>query len=427
MTKILKAPQTVTSFAGISFVNDAFAQCGLSKLIDEDLGNRKSVAYKYSDIFRSLFDIFFCGGDVIEDIQQHLRPTLEHIPGNKVPSSDTLLRGIKELSLANTKVESSKGNVYNFNINHKLNNLNIKSLLLTNQLKRGEYYDFDYDNQIIACEKYDSKRTYKKNKGYCPGVATIGDKIVYVENRDGNATVKIGQAQTLQNAYTILKNNDIHVNRSRMDAGSYSKEIIETVAKNSRLFYIRANRCDDITNQIRQITNWKKETINFKEYEVASIPFRQFFEDKNYRLVVMRTKEDNHDQMDIFTGDNLMYRCILTNDQVSTEKEVIIYYNQRGASEKTFDIQNNDFGWGRLPCSDMQYNTAYLIITAMLKNFYNYIIQKVATVFKDIPVTSRLKRFIFRFICVSGKWIRTARQNVLKLYTDRPYELLEFG
>jgi hypothetical protein len=84
----------------------------------------------------------------------------------------------------------------------------------------------------------------------------------------------------------------------------------------------------------------------------------------------------------------------------STEKEVIEHYNGRGASEKTFDIQNNDFGWKHLPTPDMNANTAYLIITAMLKNFYNELVAKVSKVFTDILPTSRLKRFIFRFITV---------------------------
>jgi hypothetical protein len=44
---------------------------------------------------RNLFNIFFCGGDCAEDIQTHLREALENIPGNSVPSADTLLRGKK--------------------------------------------------------------------------------------------------------------------------------------------------------------------------------------------------------------------------------------------------------------------------------------------------------------------------------------------
>ncbi len=63
---------------------------------------------------------------------------------------------------------------------------------LTNVFLSGGY-DFDYDNQINANNKWDAKKTYKKNKGYFPGVATVGNKIVGIENRDGNANVKFTQ------------------------------------------------------------------------------------------------------------------------------------------------------------------------------------------------------------------------------------------
>ena len=143
---------------------------------------------------------FLSGGDCAEDIQTHLGKHLKSIPGNHVPSADTILRGIKELATQNTSFTSNQGKTYDFNINTKLNLLNIKSLLLTKQLQKDTYYDFDYDNQIIATEKYDTKHTYKHTKGYFPGVATIGNKIVYIENRDGNANVKLEQASTLSRA-----------------------------------------------------------------------------------------------------------------------------------------------------------------------------------------------------------------------------------
>ena len=154
---------------------------------------------------------------------------------------------------------------------------------------------------------------------------------------------------------------------------------------------------------------------------VVSIPFTQFLAEQNYRLVVMREKTGDL-QLDLFEGEKFNYRSILTNDHQSTEKEVIEYYNQRGASEKIFDIQNNDFGWNRLPTSDMNANTAYLILTAMLKNFYNYLLSKVSAVFTDILPVSRLKRFIFRFITVPGRYVYRGRQWILQLYTNNPYE-----
>lgn len=422
--KIQKYSNTVSPFAGISLVNHLFNKAGLSQLIDTELGNRvKTVGYSYSDIIRNLTNVFLSGGDVIEDIDTHLSSHLKEIPNNKVPSPDTVGRGLKALATTNTVFESNSGISYNFNINKKLNLLNIKSLLLTKQLEAEKSYDFDYDNQITANKKYDAKRTYKKNKGYFPGIASIGNAIVYVENRDGNANVKFKQAATLENAYSLLASQNIKVNRSRMDAGSYSKDIISVVAQYSELFYIRANKSETVLAQILEIKDWKSVEIGFRKYQVASIPFTQFHGEKNYKLVIMREQTDDI-QIDLFTKDTFKYRSILTNDHENTEKQIIEYYNQRGTTEKIFDVMNNDFGWKRMPFSFLNENNAFMIITAMIKNFYDYVVAIVAKTFKNISPTTRLKRFVFRFISVAGKWVYQGRRWLLKLYTKQPYEEL---
>ncbi len=422
--KIHKLNSSVSPFGGISIANHSFNKSGISQLIDNELGRRvRTSGFDYSEILRNLSNVFLSGGGVIEDISTHLGEHLKMIPGNNVPSPDTVLRAIKELTTPNTSFKSKNGIEYDFNINTRLNKLNIKVLLHTGQLKSHHSYDFDYDNQVIANNKYDAKRTYKKNKGYVPGIATIGDKIVYVENRDGNANVKFEQAGTLTRAYELLKSEGIIVNRSRMDAGSYAKDIIDVVAQNSKQFYIRANKSANLFEQITEISTWESVEINYQNYEVASIPFNQFFEDRNYRLVIMREKGDSN-QIDIFTQDTFAYRSILTNDWDSTEKEVIEYYNNRGTSEKLFDVMNNDFGWKHLPFSFLSENNAFMIITAMIKNFYSFFVAIVSEKFEGINPTTRLKRFVFRFITVAGKWVYHGRQWVLKLYSNRPYEQL---
>lgn len=421
---IQKLNSSVSPFAGISFANNSFNKSGISQLVDNELGRRvKTIGFDYSEILRNLSNVFLSGGGVIEDISTHLGEHLKMIPGNNVPSPDTVLRAIKELATPNTSFRSKNGVDYDFNINTKLNRLNIKTLLQTKQLKANHSYDFDYDNQVAANNKYDAKRTYKKNKGYVPGIATIGDKIVYVENRDGNANVKFEQAGTLTRAYDLLKSEGITVNRSRMDAGSYAKDIIDVVAQNSKQFYIRANKSANMFEQINEISLWESVEINYQNYEVASIPFKQFFEDRNYRLVIMREKSDSN-QIDLFTQDTFAYRSILTDDWESTEKEVVEYYNNRGTSEKIFDVMNNDFGWKHLPFSFLNENNAFMIITAMIKNFYNFFVAIVSEKFEGINPTTRLKRFVFRFITVAGKWVYQGRQWLLKLYTKQPYEQL---
>lgn len=68
-----------------------------------------------------------------------------------------------------------------------------------------------------------------------------------------------------------------------------------------------------MTKQIQHVAQWQTVEINFKEYQVASIPFTQFFAEKNYRLVTVREKTDDQ-QPDMFEGEKFNYRCILTSD-----------------------------------------------------------------------------------------------------------------
>ena len=123
---------------------------------------------------------------------------------------------------------SDTGKSYDFNTATKLNSLLVKVLKNTGQLVAGESYDLDFDHQFIETEKYDAKMTYKKFTGYSPGVAVIGDLIVGIENRDGNANVRFHQQDTLERIYSNLESEDIHVKRSRMDCCSCSPQIVRT-------------------------------------------------------------------------------------------------------------------------------------------------------------------------------------------------------
>lgn len=85
---------------------------------------------------------------------------------------------------------------------------------------------------------------------------------------------------------------------------------------------------------------------------------------------------------------------------------------------------NNNFGWKRLPFSFMNGNKAFLLMTTMAANFYQYLIPKIAKVFKELDPQSRIKRFLFRFIATSAKWVKTGRKWVLNIYYEKPYHLL---
>ena len=162
------------------------------------------------------------------------------------------------------------------------------------------------------------------------------------------------------------------------------------------------------------------------ENELNSILVEKW-EGKCYRLVIQRQRRTNGD-LDLWEGE-YTYRCILTNDYDSSTRDIVEFYNKRSGKERIFDDMNNGFGWNRLPKSFMAENTVFLLLTALIHNFYKTIISKLDTKAFGLKETSRIKAFVFS--SVPAKLIITARQYVLNIYTEnrayaRPF-ITEFG
>lgn len=417
MAKVQQKSEKITAFGGIFFVLDKFDSI-LSSVIDSHLGLRSTlIGYQYSEIIRAIFSVFCCGGDCMEDLNLYLKDVLTERPHTRVPSADTVLRGIEELATENISYTAEKtGNVYDFNTAEKLNQLLIKLLLATGQLTEGGAYDVDFDHQFLEADKYDSKRTYKGFDGYSPGVFTIGGLIAYLENRDGNCNVRFKQAETHRRFFEMMRSFGIHVRSFRADCGSYSEDIVKVVMEHTEKFYIRAERYAGLYEKVKRQTGWTTVEIGFQHYDVQSFPFESFEDVKHCRLVVQRQRKQKGEQLDLFDGE-YTYRCILTNDYTSTTREIVEFYNLRGGKERIFDDMNNGFGWARLPKSFMAENTVFLLLTAMIRNFYKFLMGRLDTKAFGLKKTSRIKAFVFRFISVPAKWIRTARHYELNIYT----------
>lgn len=398
----------------------------LSPVIDSTLGQRCSsiFGYQFSEIVRSLMSVYFCGGSCVEDVTSQLMRHLSYHPTLRTCSSDTILRAIKELTQENISYTSDQGKTYDFNTADKLNTLLINALVSTGELKEIEEYDVDFDHQFLEADKYDSKRTYKGFDGYSPGVFTIGGLIAYLENRDGNCNVRFKQAETHRRFFEMMRSFGIHVRSFRADCGSYSEDIVKVVMEHTEKFYIRAERYAGLYEKVKRQTGWTTVEIGFQHYDVQSFPFESFEDVKHCRLVVQRQRKQKGEQLDLFDGE-YTYRCILTNDWDMTDEEIILHYNKRGSAEQVFDRQNNDFGWAHLPKSFMNQNTVFLLITAMAANFYRYIVAlPLMAVLFGIKATDRVKSFLFRFIAVPAKWVKTARQYKLNIFSNKPYNLI---
>jgi hypothetical protein len=419
--KVQQSTQLINPFGGIQFVLKHIREQGIDTFIDEQLGSRGAQKeYSISDGLLAIHYSHLCGGSCMEDIN-----TLnEHIgfhPGLSLPSADTSLRVMQELKTEDIIVEN--GDVtHTFNHHEKLNDLLQKLAIKTKTIVADAKNILDFDNVILENEKYDAAETYKKTTGYQPALASIGRQVVFIEGRGGNTPATYKMNETLAACFQSLKNNGIHIEHFRSDSAAYQQLVVEVAEKNCTHFYIRIDDSQNLRDAIKDIpeTDWKEIIINNKKVEVADTPFQPFGAKKTYRAVVKRRKRKDG-QYDIFTQSPYAYYAIITNNEKpeASPQWVTLFYNGRGDSERNFDILNNDFNCNRLPFSFLDANMVYLFAAAISFTLFEWI-KKVFFCKGVIENTAmRCKKFLFDFMILPAKWIKTGRQWVYKIFTTR--------
>lgn len=271
-------------------------------------------------------------------------------------------------------------------------------------------------------EKEDAARTYKMTTGYQPAFAFIGRQPVFIEGRGGNTPAAYKMDETLKKCFAGLEANNIHIEHFRSDSAAYQKDVVDVVEKNCTYFYIRIDESQSLHDAIKDIpeADWKAAILNNKKVEIADTPFFPFGGKQAYRAVVQRRKRKDG-QYGVFTGSPYTYYAIMTNNETpqATNEYVTNFYNERGDSERNFDILNNDFNLNRLPFSYLNANMVYFFAAAISFTLFEWI-KKVFFSKGVIENTAmRCKKFLFDFIILPSKWIKTGRQWIYKIFTTR--------
>lgn len=424
--KIHNSP-TITPFGGLNFVIKEAIDLNINTLLSDNLPSLPpQCQYNWFDILMSYWSVFFCGGDCAEDLSINIRNGLNNNPYINIPSPDRVLERLKSLSDNSQIYTANRGQKeHQFSLAEGLNRLNLRMLsLLPGFSKRNVV--LDYDNTLIFTEKADARMTYKKANGYSPGVGMIGKHVVYVENRNGNSSAHVMQHETIERMGALLREAGITIDVIRADSASFTYDIIKSMEKTAKRIFIKARMTESLEKAIVDIKEWKEIKVGdeiFFRGSATFTPFTRFARGnrdktgalKEYRLVV--TKETRKDgQMNLFTGEAFNYNPIMTNDFDMTDDEVVFFYNARGAQEREFDELKNDFGWNKMPFSKMEQNTVFLLVMAMCKNLYAHMIVRFSEKIKSLSPHFRIKKFIFRFICIPAKWTVSGRTRHLRLY-----------
>jgi hypothetical protein len=420
--KARRSNKKITPFGGAIPVLKQIKSFKIPELIRECLGTRvKQAKYGYDDIIIAWMLTSLCGGMRLDHITK-LRKSLDVIPGLKLPSHDTLGRGMKSLATEVTKTEDVykrmsfkrrkeiTGQTTNLttavketNEHKKLNELLVKSATSTGLLERRKRYTLDVDATLVPTKCFDAKKTYKKFTGFSPMVACIGKLPVYIEMRNGNVNPSANSLKVIENTISLLSENNITIDKIRLDAAGYNSKLMDFIHEKNIKFYIRGVDRPNITKLFKEHTEWSscelETATGFWKGEIASVNYKLYDGKHQYRLVVTRHKNKFYKG-----GKNqkeYSYKVIVTNDTNSSPKEVIYIYNQRGTSEQNFDVLKNDFGWRLPPFSNMNENTVFLMIAALTNNVYQAIIEKLQKKVKQVRPNARLREFIYVFMSVA--------------------------
>ena len=332
---IISLDSKVTPFGGLHLIHKQLSSKKFGQFIDDQLGARvKTVGYLYSELFLTRLYTTFCGGSATEDVNYIRENTLEQLKCFKVPSADTILRGDVELATACKLIKTNNGKDNKINVNTKMNAFLISCAKFFDILPNEDLV-YDFDHQFIPTEKYDATYSYKKERGYFPAVVCIADLPLYIEGRNGNCSVKTTQLETHKRALGALQEQGIYPKYARMDAGSYIQEVTDYFDSQQMLFFIRANQSQCLLEAASRSEQWQECTIGYQDMQTTTLAYQ--FGHTAHRIVAYRVPNKTG-QINTFTGDRYKYMFIMTNDWEMSDKQVIEFYNQRGASEKVFDI-----------------------------------------------------------------------------------------
>lgn len=402
--KVTQKKGKFNTLGGVNFIKGFMEHRKVASIINRQLGNRPAQCkFSYADTILGWAYCNISGAKRIEDCMT-IKTQLETIPGVLIPSSDRIAQLMKKMSPESVMEESPK-QTYAFSKQPVLNDLNIKVFKKLNLYSEGL---LDYDNSLVYTRKKDSKKTYDFNQGYCPGVSFLDGCPIHVEGRAGNAAPSFRIKETIESVIEMCKSNNVKVNVLRSDAASYSKALFQYCDDNDVEFVIRAPKNIKEFDDDYQYSKFEPHVISGLNVETMSVKYTPHRMKQEYRVVLMKCVHKNGD---------MTRRAIITNNWKMSDKEIVSFYNMRGAIERNFDDLKNNFNLARPPFSYLNQNTTFWILSCMAFNIYKYCIGKLSKKVDRLKPNFRLKKFIQLFVRVTSHW----KDGTLTLFTDLPY------
>ena len=256
-------------------------------------------------------------------------------------------------------------------------------------------------------------------------VAETG-QIVSCDFRTGNASPASNNLEFIQQCEKYLP-DDCYVQSLRIDCAGYQEKIIKYCDQNNIQYAIRAKTNNTIKALLASLTedDWQplidKKGQPVKNQQTYRTTQTICEYEKAFTLIVQRQAIEGQAELDLThddeTGEQInaqgyIYRAIATNRDDLSNDEIIHWYNQRAEdSENRIKELKLDFGGDVLPCSDINANALYFLITALSYNLFALM----RHLLPEELSHHRAMTIRWRLYAMAAKVVKTGRQIFIKL------------
>ena len=406
----------LTSRAGLLTIAQVMQTLNLSKRIDHHFPSPKSNrGFQPSSFIQTLILMQHEGSFHLDDVR--------HIHDDQALISVLNLKQIPSASTLGNWLRKMGNDQRFFSAWHEVN-----KAILSSALHNRKGVTLDIDASEIIANKTSAKWTYNKNKGYMPMIGHVAEtgQIVSCDFRTGNASPASNNLEFIQQCEKYLP-DDCYVQSLRIDCAGYQEKIIKYCDQNNIQYAIRAKTNNTIKALLASLTedDWQplidKKGQPVKNQQTYRTTQTICEYEKAFTLIVQRQVIEGQAELDLThddeTGEQInaqgyIYRAIATNrDDLSNDK-IIHWYNQRAEdSENRIKELKLDFGGDVLPCSDINANALYFLMTALSYNLFALMRQLLPEELSH----HRAMTIRWRLYAMAAKVVKTGRQIFIKL------------
>jgi hypothetical protein len=470
--EMIKGESKMTPNASLIFTERFFEQSGLSKVIDEQIGARKTKGASDSDHVKAMVMSQLCGGEAIEH-QKHLAGRVE-VLGVRVPSVSACRAYLQVFHNGEDNQNRGMGKSYVPEANEYLSGfaaIHAYMLKVAHNIAPLEEITLDQDATFIettrpeTCFNYKGERSYEAFNTYCPEY----DLMVGTRYSDGNVTPGFEQLGELKRILSLLPEGIKKV-KLRSDSAGYQTELMKYCARGDSErfgvidFAISCPVYGEFKTAAKEIkeSEWRpiadKDGIptgqewaemayapqnlsrSKKAPEIRFFAIREGFSRRTDRkedggagkngpvqkeLGLQMTEEIIEELISASEGLKELHLTLMSgkiyklfgvasNILDKPGEEIILWHRGRcGKSEQAHDILKNDLGGGHVPSSLFGVNAAWWN-TAVLAMNVNSVMKRYF-----LPSgyeTCRLKTLRYVFYTLAGKVVKHARNTVLKIW-----------